>query len=315
MGRCVSGVAQERSLGITRWMRSDPPFPLSVCAAGLLMAVLAAVPGVPLAGEAPAVPEANVAPEPEAPAALFPLQLGGSGVDFSLTGSWQALASFGTGLLAAPGASVQGIDALPGISTGFAFSQVPDLTLSLTLLERWFLEVSVLGGTSNNALRLGYRGADGAAVRHVTLGTRGVSATPTPFLESPDQAEGSLGISALVDSGIGRNETLLRWDVTGEQHRTYVGANELLEERIGLDAWIRGRFFVLPDEGVQDLVVLLEDADGTLSGSDGRRYRPAAFDDAILDAAAGRVTLKTGWKGRVLAFYRKAAGATSPRLP
>ena len=54
-------------------------------------------------------------------------------------------------------------------------------------------------------------------------------------------------------------------------------------------------------------MVLLEDADGTLvpTPADGRSYRPAEFDDVILDAAAGRVTLKAERKGRVLAYYEK----------
>ena len=165
----------------------------------------------------------------------------------------------------------------------------------------------LLGGFSDNSLLMGYRGDGEEPVRHVLLGTRDVTAAPTPFLETPDQEKGSLGISALVVSGIGTNEALLRWDATGEQRRLYLGSNELLEERIGLDAWIRGRNFVLPDADVEDLVVLLEDPDGTLSGGDGRTYRQAGFDDVIVDAAAGRVTLRTEWKGRVLVWYRKGA--------
>jgi hypothetical protein len=294
-------------------MRSDPQFPLSVRAGCLLtVLLLAAAVGTPLTAQV-AVNEV----EPEAPATLLPLKIGDAGVDISIDGSWSALFSFGAGMLFVPGERVQAIDSLPGITPGVAFSQVPDLSLSLTLLERWFIEVSVLGGLSSNSLLLGYRGDGEEPVRHVLLGTRDVTVTPAPFLEIPDQEEGSLGISALVASGIGTNEALLRWDVTGEQHRTYIGPDELLEERIGLDAWIRGRFFVLPDTNVEDLVVLLEDAEGTVSGSDGRTYRQADFDDVIVDAAAGRVTLRTEWKGRVLAYYKKDAlpvGTDDPLL-
>ncbi len=287
-------------------MRSDPSPPLSVPVGRLLTALLlAAAAGVPAAADT--VPP--VAVEPEAPATLLPLKIGDAGVDISLAGSWSALASFGAGILFAPGEPARALDSLPGITTGFAFSQVPDLSLSLTLLERWFIEVSVLGGFSDNSLLMGYRGDGEEPVRHVLLGTRGISASPTPFLETPDQSAGSLGVSALVVSGIGTNEAMLRWDVTGEQRRLYLGPDELLEERIGLDAWVRGRFFVLPDTGVQDLVVLLEDPKGTHLGSDGRRYRQAGFDDVILDAAAGRVTLRSERKGRVLAWYRKGAAS------
>jgi hypothetical protein len=315
MGRCVSGEAQERSLGITRWMRSDPPFPLSVPARRLLTAVLLAAAVCMPAAAQTTVHEV----EPEAPATLLPLKLGDAGVDISIAGSWSALFSFGAGILVAPGVPVQALDSLPGITPGVAFSQVPDLSLSLTLLERWFIEISVLGGFSDNSLLMGYRGDGEEPVRHVLLGTRDITASPTPFLETPDQAEGSLGISALVVSGIGTNEALLRWDATGEQHRLYLGHNELLEERIGLDSWLRGRVLVLPDADVQDLVVLLEDPDGTLVADppDGRTYRQAGFDDVIVDTAAGRVTLRSEWKGRVLAYYTKnglPVGTDNPGL-
>jgi hypothetical protein len=254
------------------------------------------------------VPEAPVF-EPEAPATLLPLKIGDTGVDISLAGSWTASASYGFGSLLVPGGQPRSLDGLPGIALGPAFSQVPDLSLSLTLLERWFIEVSILGGFDANSLLMGYRGDGEEPVRHVLLGTRDITTAATPFLETPAQADGSLGLSALVVSGIGTNEAMIRWDATGERRRTYLGADELLEERIGLGAWIRGRFFVLPDEGVEDLVVLLEDHAGTLDGGDGRRYRQAGPADVILDAAAGRVTLRTQWKGRVLAFYRKGAFA------
>ena len=92
----MSGEAQERSLGITRWMRSDPSPPLSVPVGGLLIALLlAAAAGVPAASDT--VPPAAVAPE--APATLLPLKIGDAGVDISIAGSWSALVSFGAGML------------------------------------------------------------------------------------------------------------------------------------------------------------------------------------------------------------------------
>jgi hypothetical protein len=289
-------------------MRPDPSSPLSVpdrrpLTALLLAAVLALAAVLPAGAQ---VPEAPVI-EPEAPATLLPLKIGDAGVDISLAGSWTASASYGFGSLLVPGGQPRSLDGFPGIALGPAFSQVPDLSLSLTMLERWFIELSILGGFDANSLLMGYRGVGDEPVRHVLLGTRDITVAATPFLETPAQTAGSLGLSALVVSGIGTNEAMIRWDATGERRRTYLGADELLEERIGLEAWIRGRFFVLPDEGVEDLVVLLEDPAGTLvpNPPDGRTYRQAGPADAILDAVAGRVTLKAAWKGRVLVFYHK----------
>ena len=135
-------------------MRSDPPPPLSVPAGRLLIALLlAAASCIPAAAQA-----TGRGNEPEAPAFLLPLRIGDVGVDLSIIGSWSAQASFGAGLLFIPGEPARAIDSLPGMTTGFAFSQTPDLALSITLLERWFIEVSVLGGLSDNSLLMGYRG-------------------------------------------------------------------------------------------------------------------------------------------------------------
>ena len=250
--------------------------------------------------------------EPEAPATLLPFKLGDAGAEVSIDGSWSALVSFGAGLLFAPGEPVRGLDSLPGITPGVAFSQVPDLSLSVTLLEKWFIDVSVLEGLSGipldmSSLIMGYRGDGMEPVRHVLLGTTGVTAKPAPFLEIPDQADGTLGMSALVVSGLGTNEALLRWEATGEQRRLYLGSNELLEERIGLDAWLRGRVLVLPDTDVDDLVILIEDPEGTYEDDppDGRTYRAAGLADAVIDSKNGIVTLRDEPKGRVLAYYTK----------
>jgi hypothetical protein len=269
--------------------------------------LLAATVGIPLAAQEP-VNEL----EPEAPATLLPFKIGDAGAEISVAGSWSALVSFGAGLLFAPGEPVRGLDSLPGIVPGVAFSQVPDLSLSITLLERWFIDISVLEGLAGaplgmSSLLMGYRGDGIAPVRHVLLGTAGVTAKPAPFLEIPNQADGTLGVSALVVSGLGTNEALLRWEPTGQQSRLYLGSNELLEERIGLDAWLRGTVLVLPDTDVDDLVILIEDPEGTYADSppDGRTYRPAGLADAVIDSTSGIVIMKAESKGRVLAYYTK----------
>jgi len=285
---------------------------MSVRARRWLIALAAA-----LAAAAPLAAQVPVnAVEPEAPATLLPFKLGDAGAEVSIDGSWSALVSFGFGFLFAPGEQLRSLDSLSGITLGVAFSQVPDLSLSVTLLEKWFIDVSVLEGLSGipldmSSLLMGYRGDGIEPVRHVLLGTTGVTAKPAPFLEIPDQADGTLGMSALVVSGLGTNEALLRWEATGQQHRLYLGSNELLEERIGLDAWLRGRVLVLPDTDVDGLMILIEDPEGTYEDDppDGRTYRAASLADAVIDSRNGIVTLRDEPKGRVLAYYTKNLGA------
>lgn len=250
-----------------------------------------------------------VVPPSEAPTEIFSASLGDAEVDLSLLGSWTAGVSLGTGLLWAPGQPVQLLDAFPSLDLGFLFSQTPDVTISLRMLKRYFLDVSVLGSFSDNAIVLGYDGQPGEALQSVRVGTAGIEQEPSEFLQVPSQAASSIGVSARLAAGSGVNDVLLRWDSTGSRSRVFLGKNELAEEVHAPDSYIRGRFFFLPDMGVQDLEVLLEEEGGTIADAVGRRYRRAGFDDVILDSTQGLVSIRVAWAGRMLVFYRKGGAA------
>jgi hypothetical protein len=264
-------------------------------------------------------------PEPEAPTVVFATKLGSVDVDLSLLGSWTAGVSLGTGILLVPGLQPQLLDSFPSMSQGFLFSQTPDITASLTLLNRYFLDVSVLGSFADNSIQLGYRGATGEALQSVVLGTKGITIAPSRLLSIPEQARGSLGASATLISGLSTNNLLLRWDAEARKSKTFVGKNELVEQEISVDAYTRGRYFFLPDTAIDQgtLQVYLEDMAGTVQVVESaglRRYRLAGFDDVVLDSALGLVSLRSPAKGRVLVYYRKqgagvGTAAGMPGLP
>jgi hypothetical protein len=239
-------------------------------------------------------------PAAEAPTTIFATKLGSADVDLSLLGSWTAALSYGTGFLFAPGQAQpwQALDAFPGLSLGFLFSQTPDITASLNLLKRFFLDVTLIGSFDNNALQMGYRGAPGEVLQSVILGTQGVTMAPSAFLQIPDQPKGSLAASAELASGSSTSDLLLRWDPTLQKHKTFIGKNELTEQEIGIDAYTRGMYFFLPDSGLDagTLTALIEDPAGTVTGSDQRKYRVAAYTDVILDSNLGLVSLRSALK-------------------
>ncbi len=206
-----------------------------------------------------------VTPPPEAPTTIFSTQLGGADVRLDLLGSWTATASFGTGLLLLPGVAPQPLDAFPQLDQGFIFSQTPDLTISLELLKRFFVDANVLGDLSSDAIHMGYKGAPGDVLQLVRLGTADITMDPTPLLAVPAQATGSLGAQASFQSGASTNDVLLRWDVTQRKEKTFIGMNELVEQHVPLDGYIRGQYFFLPDTGLDPntLQVFLEDPQGT----------------------------------------------------
>jgi hypothetical protein len=248
-----------------------------------------------------------VAPPPEAPTEIFSTKIGDADVDLSILGSWTAAVSFGKSLLFAPGLGVQFQDSFPSLDLGFIPLMTPDVTISLRMMEKYFLEVSALGSFADNSILFGYEGDADEVLRRLAIGTKGIEQEPSAFLQVPSQAANSLGAFARLAAGSTMNELLLRWDATGVNSKVFLGKNELVEERIPLDSYIRGRYFFLPDSGVENLEVYLEDSAGTLPGSDGKRYRKAGFDDVVVDSAKGLVGLRTARTGRVLAFYAKGA--------
>jgi hypothetical protein len=267
-------------------------------------------------------PEGVFVPAPEAPTTIFSTRLGSADVDLSLLGSWTLGGSVGWGFILAPGPRLQALDAFPGLVVSPLISQTPDITLSLELMKRFFVDVSLIGSFDNNAMRMGYRGAPGEVVQSVIIGTQDVGMAPSALLQVPSQPRGSLGISAELAAGTSTNDLLLRWDPTTQKHKTFIGKNELTEQEVGIDSYVRGIYFFLPDTGLDPgtLQAFIEDPSGTYPSADGRKYRAATFDDVVLDSTLGLASLKNTAKGRVLVFYKKGGnpvgatvGATLPK--
>ena len=288
-------------------------------------ALTAAISALALIAAASAYAQTISLPQPEAPTTIFATKLGSADVDLSLLGSWNSNLTFTTGLLFAPGVPVQLLDSFPGLAPGFIFTQSPDLTISLLLMKKYFLDVSVLSGVQNNTIRMGYRGDPDEVLRSLVIGNSGITLPPTPFLEIPSQPTSSIGASAELVSGPSTNDLLLRWDSTATKHKTFIGKNELIEQHVGLETYTKGRYFFLPDTGIDQgsLVVYLEDPNGTVAGTyavggaPAGMYRLATLNDVVVDTTNGLVSLKNPVHGRVVVYYTKGSpvGSASIGLP
>ncbi len=246
--------------------------------------------------------------EPEAPEALFQAEVGSADVSLFAQGSWKlsflAGATFGFSSFGELGS----VPSFPEFANGLEFEQEPELTISLWFLKRYFFETVIENTEETIELKtflLGYRGKEEEFLRYVLVGNKDITISPHRFLEIPQSTETSPGIAAKFQSPTNTHEFLLRYDPSGRAKKKYVGRNEVTEERIALNAFLRGRFFQLPDAGVEGLRVYLEDRNGTITGSDGNRYAVADATTASVDSAGGFVSLRTKAAGRVLVYYTK----------
>ena len=262
--------------------------------------------------EAGPVGEAPV-PAKEAQEALFDLDIGDAEVDFFLEGTWRASLYGSLGVLIAPDGQLIR-SPFPGLETDRIFQQIPDLTFSVWLLNRMFIEASVIGDFleqdyqyfDQNYILMGYLGAEEEFLRRILIGSKDVGIDPFPFLDIPEPGLSSLGVEAALGTGGNDHQLLLRYDNNEPDSLVFIGANLVNEQVITLDAYMRGRLFKLPDAGVENLEVYLEDRYGSFSDGEGRRYRAAALGDAELDGEAGTVFLKEPAEGAVLVYYEVA---------
>ena len=241
----------------------------------------------------------------EAPEALFDMDIGDTDVDFYVTGSWKSELSGGIGIGFSPDRGII-FPAYPyGITSGFRFSQHPDLTLSLWLAERYFFETSLVEGYDLNTILLGYEGKENEFLRHLYIGNANLNIPAYPLMEVPESHPKSPGITASMDSGSFRHDALLRYEPKERITRVYQGMNEVEEYSISPRNFIRGRFFVLPDNKIDSCTVLIESSGGEYTDSAGRTYRTAKAGEYTLSLEEGILRLESEPSGRVLVHYTK----------
>ena len=243
-------------------------------------------------------------PEQEAPTALFQTEIADAEVDLFLLGSWKATLTASLGFAFPDGGEPFSM-VYPGMEPGIFFKQVPDLTISLWLMNRYFFETTFLEDYENNTFLLGYQGKEGEVLQSVRLGNTDLGIDDYAFLQVPAAPGNSLGATGKFQTASTQHELLLRYDPVEKRSKTFLGKNEVIEEQIELPGYVRGRFFILPDTEVENCTVYIETEGGAFSGDDGKSYRIAGSEDVIIDEEGGFVTLKEPAPGRVLAYYEK----------
>jgi hypothetical protein len=237
----------------------------------------------------------------EAQAELITLKLGDSEVSLQMGGYWKGSLSANWGISLSPlGAAAVSQD------SPFLFQQEADLSLSLWIRDRWFVEGSFLDNYKLNTYRAGYQGLPGETVQYVGVGNTGMEFPNFPYLDMGGDSPSSLGAYGRFGSGPLGLHALVRYDLAALEERTFVGSRERSFSYSSLTQPVRGRFFVLPDENLDaPPAVYLEDEKGELRDGNKRRWRLAASSEYAAGAASGLVELGVVPKGLVAVAYSK----------
>jgi len=237
----------------------------------------------------------------EAPATVWDMNIGDTDVELYLAGFWKIGLIAGLSVESGP----EGIifpAAFPGL-TDFRFYQEPDLTISLWLMNRFYLETSFLEGFDKNTYAMGYRGMEGEPIQSVRIGNSEIHIDEYKGINVPSPQYNTPGISASFQTDISTHDVLLRYDPTSEQKKIFLGEFEITEEEINPGDYIRGQYFILPDGELDFLEIYIADKNGIYSGNDNKKYRRATDNEAFYSLTDGTVTLSEPSEVDVLVFY------------
>jgi DNA polymerase-4 len=256
----------------------------------------------------------------EAGSELVNLSLGDSSVSLLATGYWKGTLGLNWGIALTP----FGTQAFSGDSP-VLFTQEADLTLSLWIREKWFVEGSFSEDYSLNTYRAGYQGFPGETVQYIGAGNTGLDFPSFPYLDLGGDSPSSFGVYSRFGGGDLSVHGLARYDAAAREERVFSGNRERIYGYADLSRPLRGVSFVLPDENLESIpVVYIQDKNGTYTDEAGRRWRLAEASEYAASARYGLVELSLGTytggaeepPGMIAAAYSASpSGVDDPNKP
>jgi hypothetical protein len=226
----------------------------------------------------------------EAARELVSLNLGDSSVSLLMSGHWKGSLQANWGIALTP----LGTTAISGDSP-LLFTQEADLTLSLWIRERWFVEAGFADDYDVNTYRAGYQGLEGEVVQYAGIGNTGLDFPKFPYLDLGGDSPSSFGFYGRFGTPDLSFHTLIRYDAAAREERVFVGDRERTYSYPDLSRPLRGVSFVLPDDTIRAAPeVYIQDEKGGLTDTGGRKWRQAEPSEYAVSAAYGLLELRLG---------------------
>jgi len=237
----------------------------------------------------------------EAPAEFLGFRLGDSEVSLFLSGFWNGTMQSNFGLSKSP----LGIG-FASPESPFLFKQEVDLTVSLWINNRWFVEANFLDESSQNTYRAGYQGQSGEFLKYAGIGNTGLNFPSFSYLDLGGDTPSSIGFYSRFGTQDLNIHALVRYDMAAKEERTFIGGRERTYTDIDLQNYIRGISFALPDINIDsEITVYIEDEKGNVRDNSGRRWRFALPSEYSASRALGIIELSIRPAGMVAIGYEK----------
>ncbi|MDR2602918.1 MAG: hypothetical protein LBC53_10805 [Spirochaetaceae bacterium] len=237
---------------------------------------------------------------------IFSWKTDDAGVSVFLSGFWSWNLTGEAGVLKDP------YNWLPASTAPLLFTQEADLNITVKMMDKWFVEGRFSEDAKVNSYRAYYSGASGEFLQYAGLGNTGINFPSFPYLNAGSSTPSSIGAYMILGGGDFKIHALFRYDGAFREEKTFYGGRERFEDYAPVSAIYRGASFLLPHEKLKETpIVYLEDASGSLLGSDGRFYKKALSAEAAASAVYGLVELGAQAKGRVAVSYPELPGCFS----
>ena len=249
-----------------------------------------------------------LAPDEEAPVALIDTQLGDAGVSLFLDGFWEMYLTGSIGLSFVPGVNEPLFRPFPGMTPGVAFRQVPDLTLFLLIDDRYSFEATFIDGYELNRFILGYDGKPNEPLQSIRIGNDDIDFGSYPLLPFGEIPKNAIGASVAFGLGLSRHELAMRLQPAGLVNTTYIGSDEVTRLDLQPSEYLKGRYFELPDRGISDLQVYVEQPGSAdaITTTDGKKFGLIDANLISVSEVNGTIRFKQIPDGQVLVYYTKS---------
>jgi hypothetical protein len=250
----------------------------------------------------------------EAPGEIMAFSLWDSNVSLFFTGSWKGELQGNAGFSVSPLGTV-----FAAPETPLLYKQEVDLTMSLWINDRWFVQANFLdefakGDFARNTYRAGFQGRAGEFLQYAGIGNTGLDFPSFPYLDFGGNSPSSLGLYSRFENDNSKIHILLRYDAASREERVFSGGRERTYTYIQPENSLRGISFVLPDINIDsEITVYIEDEKGTVRDSNGRRWRIAGPSEYAAGKAQGLLDLSARSEGMIAVSYSKG-GNTRPWL-
>ena len=220
---------------------------------------------------------------------LMSMELGDTDVSLQISGYWRGTLNAGLGMTFSSFGNNFELDDTP------LFMQEADLTLSLWIRERWFLETSFQDDYRLNTYRAGYQGFPGEMVQYAGIGNTGLDFPSFPYLDLGEANPSSFGFYGRFGGGDLELHSLVRYDSALREERVFTNGHERNYNFYDINSPLRGVSFVLPDLNLSSVpIVYIETRNGPLVDPTGRRWRMLEASEYAASAAYGIIELSLG---------------------